>query len=328
MKRFKNILCMMERQATSQCAIERAVALAENNQASVTVATVIERVPAGVKISDGGTDPGDAQARLTDTEAQRLDTLIEPYRARVRMNTKALVGTSFLEIIREVIRSEHDLVIKCPESPSWLDRLFSGDDMHLLRKCPCPVWLVKPETQEPYHRILAAVDVEDDYPPTELQTRRALNGLVMELAGSLAVSEFAELHVVHAWEAFGEDALRHSGFMSRPEAEVDAYVEQVHRRHAELLDALLQESVAKLGGQDAVDYIRPQLHLLKGSARRVIPELVKRLKIDCIVMGTVARTGVPGFIIGNTAETILHQIDCSVLAVKPEGFLTPVTLDG
>ncbi len=328
MKRFKNILYMMERQATSQCAIERAVALAENNQASVTVATVIERVPAGIKISDGGTDPGDAQARLTDTEAQRLDTLIEPYRARVRMNTKVLVGTSFLEIIREVIRSEHDLVIKCPESPRWLDRLFSGDDMHLLRKCPCPVWLVKPETQEPYQRILAAVDVEDDYPPTELQTRRALNGLVMELAGSLAVSEFAELHVVHAWEAFGEDALRHSGFMSRPEAEVDAYVEQVHRRHAELLDALLQESVAKLGGQDAVDYIRPQLHLLKGSARRVIPELAKRLKIDCIVMGTVARTGVPGFIMGNTAETILQQIDCSVLAVKPEGFLTPVTLDG
>ncbi len=328
MKRFKNILYMMERQATSQCAIERAVALAENNQASVTVATVIERVPAGIKISDGGTDPGDAQARLTDTEAQRLDTLIEPYRARVRMNTKVLVGTSFLEIIREVIRSEHDLVIKCPESPSWLDRLFSGDDMHLLRKCPCPVWLVKPETQEPYQRILAAVDVEDDYPPTELQTRRALNGLVMELAGSLAVSEFAELHVVHAWEAFGEDALRHSGFMSRPEAEVDAYVEQVHRRHAELLDALLQESVAKLGGQDAVDYIRPQLHLLKGSARRMIPELAKRLKIDCIVMGTVARTGVPGFIMGNTAETMLQQIDCSVLAVKPEGFLTPVTLDG
>lgn len=328
MKRFKNILCMMERQATSQCAIERAVALAENNQASVTVATVIERVPAGIKVSDGGTDPGDALARLTDTEAQRLNTVIEPCRARVRMNTKVLVGTSFLEIIREVIRSEHDLVIKCPESPSWLDRLFSGDDMHLLRKCPCPVWLVKPETQEPYQRILAAVDVEDDYPRAELQTRRVLNELVMELACSLAVSEFAELHVVHAWEAFGENTLRHSGFMSRPEAEVDAYVGQVHRRHGELLDALLQESVAKLGGQDAMDYIRPQLHLVKGSARLVIPELAKGLKIDCIVMGTVARTGVPGFIMGNTAETILQQIDCSVLAVKPEGFLTPVTLDG
>jgi universal stress protein E len=47
-----------------------------------------------------------------------------------------------------------------------------------------------------------------------------------------------------------------------------------------------------------------------------------------VVMGTVARTGVPGFIMGNTAETILSQIDCSVLAIKPPGFTTPVTLAG
>jgi len=51
-------------------------------------------------------------------------------------------------------------VIKCPESPSWLDRFFSGDDMHLLRKCPCPVWLVKPQAPKTYRRILAAVDVD------------------------------------------------------------------------------------------------------------------------------------------------------------------------
>jgi nucleotide-binding universal stress UspA family protein len=44
-------------------------------------------------------------------------------------------------------------------------------------------------------------------------------------------------------------------------------------------------------------------------------------------MGTVARTGIPGLIIGNTAEAILDQITCSVLAAKPPGFVTPVTLD-
>jgi len=327
MKRFNNILCVTEPQAVGQCAIECAVALAENNQASMTVATVTERVPAGIEIPVLGSSPGHVRAKLMDAEAQRLNTLIAPYRARLKINTKVLVGTSFLEIIREVMRSEHDLVVKCSGSQEWLGHLFADDDMNLLRKCPCPVWLVKPETPQSNRRILAAVDVEDDYPPAELKTRQALNDMVMELAGSLAVSEFAELHVAHAWEAFGESTLRHSGFMSRPEAEVDVYVEQAHQRHAELLDALVQKSRSNLE-QDAMDYIRPQLHLLKGSARRVIPELAKRLEIDCIVMGTVARTGVPGFIMGNTAETILQLIDCSVLAVKPEGFSTPVTLDG
>ena len=54
--------------------------------------------------------------------------------------------------------------------------------------------------------------------------------------------------------------------------------------------------------------------------------MAKQLAADVIVMGTVARTGVPGFIMGNTAETILNQIDCSVLAIKPPGFETPVAV--
>jgi universal stress protein E len=88
----------------------------------------------------------------------------------------------------------------------------------------------------------------------------------------------------------------------------------------------MQETGAKLG-QDAMDYIKPQGHLLKGAARKEVPALAKHLQVDCIVMGTVARTGVRGFIMGNTAETILEQIACSVLAIKPPGFVTPVTLE-
>jgi nucleotide-binding universal stress UspA family protein len=48
------------------------------------------------------------------------------------------------------------------------------------------------------------------------------------------------------------------------------------------------------------------------------------LGIDVLVMGTVCRAGIPGFIIGNTAERVLDAVDCSVLVVKPEGFVSPV----
>ena len=47
---------------------------------------------------------------------------------------------------------------------------------------------------------------------------------------------------------------------------------------------------------------------------------------DLLVMGTIARTGIAGFIVGNTAERLLPRIPCSVLAIKPEGFVSPVTL--
>ena len=62
-------------------------------------------------------------------------------------------------------------------------------------------------------------------------------------------------------------------------------------------------------------------------ARKEIPALAKQIDADLVVMGTVVRTGVAGFIMGNTAETILNQSNCSVLAIKPPGFQTPVELD-
>ena len=67
-----------------------------------------------------------------------------------------------------------------------------------------------------------------------------------------------------------------------------------------------------------------KVHLPKGNAVDAIARLVRRDGIDVLVMGTVCRTGIPGFIIGNTAERVLDLVDCSVLVLKPEGFVSPV----
>lgn len=71
-----------------------------------------------------------------------------------------------------------------------------------------------------------------------------------------------------------------------------------------------------------------QLHVVKGPAKYVVPELARELAVDIVVMGTVARTGIDGFFMGNTAESILGELDCSVLTMKPPGFSSPVTLEG
>ena len=299
--------------------------MAENDQASLTIIDVAERIKAGLGMPDGGPISSALQAATVSEHSQGLETLVDPYRKRIEIQSKVLIGTPFLEIIREVLRNGHDLVIKMPETRDWLDRLFDSDDMHLLRKCPCPVWIIKPGAPKSYRRILAAVDVHDAYPPEELESRRGLNRQILEMASSLALSDFAELHIVHAWHAIGESAMR-GALMHTPEDKIIAYVEQVRQQHAASLDGLMHEVTGNLG-QDALDYLKPQAHLLKGWARKEIPALAKRIETDLVVMGTVARTGVPGFIMGNTAETILEQIDCSVLAIKPPGFVTPVTLE-
>ncbi len=54
--------------------------------------------------------------------------------------------------------------------------------------------------------------------------------------------------------------------------------------------------------------------------------LLRRERIDLIVMGTLARVGIPGLFIGNTAERTLDHVDCDILAIKPKEFVTPVQL--
>lgn len=327
MKSIRNILCVTFPWKNCKSVVERAVALAENNQASLTVVSMIERFIAAAGMLESEATPADLHALVAQGHEQRLAALIEPYQDRMSIQTQVLTGIPFLEVVREVLRCEYDLVIKPTEAHDWLDRLFNSDDMHLLRKCPCPVWLIKPEAPETCRRILAAVDAGDDYPQAELRTRYALNQQVLEMAGSLALSEFAELHIVHAWDAIGENLMRtRAPFMSGTEDKITRYVEQVRKRHQHNLEALMREMTHRLG-QNAIDYLKPQIHLIKGSARKEVPALSRQLEADLIVMGTVARTGIPGFIMGNTAESILNQIDCSVLAIKPPGFVTPVTLE-
>ena len=70
--------------------------------------------------------------------------------------------------------------------------------------------------------------------------------------------------------------------------------------------------------------LQHKVHLLKGDPAALIVDLAGKKRIELVVMGTVCRTGVAGFFIGNTAENVLQQVDCSVLTVKPEGFVFPV----
>ncbi len=319
MNRFKNILCVVEPGNAGKAALRRAVALAENNQASLTVLDVIAPWP------DQRQPAVELHMALVKSRTQAMDTAIKPYRERLSIQTRILHGLRFLEVVREVLRNGYDLVIKTAETQAWLGRLFGGDDMQLLRKCPCPVWLIKPEAPQACRRILAAVEIDDLYPSDECHAKRDLNRQILELAVSLALSESAELHLAHAWEAVAESTMK--GAWVRVAAEqVNQYVEQERERHEAGVEDLLRDVTGRLG-QESVEYLNPKIHLVKGWARKEIPALANRLGTDLVVMGTVARTGIPGVIIGNTAETILNLLDCSVLAIKPAGFSTPITLE-
>jgi nucleotide-binding universal stress UspA family protein len=323
MKRFKNILYVLGSESDDTCALARAVQLARANQARLTALAVVDELPAGTMLRGMALTTDTLQKAMVEASTTRLRELVDAVDPGGRIEVKVAAGTPFLQVIREVLRNGRDLVIKCTDAPGMVGRLFGSDDMHLLRKCPCPVWLCKPDAGGRYRRILATVDVEQFYPEHELQTRHALNLLLLELAASLAQTDSAELHVVYAWSAIGESVMRSTSLWA-PDEKIDAYIAAARERQERALDALLTElrTVIATRGESMPEPIR---HLPKGSARSEVPELARRIDADLVILGTLGRTGVPGLFIGNTAESVLHQVDCSVLALKPSGFVSPVT---
>jgi nucleotide-binding universal stress UspA family protein len=64
--------------------------------------------------------------------------------------------------------------------------------------------------------------------------------------------------------------------------------------------------------------------LLEGEPHQVVADRATRGGFDLVIMGTVARTGLAGLLMGNTAERVLRELRGSVLAVKPAGFETEI----
>jgi universal stress protein E len=295
MQRFRSILYLFDEEPAAVPAFRRAVDLARRNGARLTVAHCLH----GEERSDAWT--------------AKLQALVADEAAGVATAIRVLDGDPAVAAIRAVLRDGHDLVMKTGvEEHGWLAHLRVSVDERLLRECPCPVWIDRPHEGETYARILAAVDPHNEHAPD-------LEPNIVALAVSLAEIENAELHIAHAWRLEGEKRMRGRAFTDAARHEIDDMVAEERASHERALGRLL---APYRGGP-----VELHVHLEKGEPQVVIPALVERLGIDLIVMGTVARTGIGALLMGNTAEGILSQVRCSVLAVKPAGFKSPIGLD-
>ncbi len=316
MKRFKNILAVYDRAPGNESTLRRATTLAQRNGARLTVLEVIEE---SEYVSVLASILSEQQAaRILAERWVHLDRFVESIRHKgIQVRAEVVSGTPFLSIIQTVLRGGHDLVIMTAEAEGeWKKVLFGSTSMHLMRKCPCPVWITDPDHKsDNYNRVLVAVDTS-----TPGEENEVLNTVIMDLATSLARLDRSELHIVHAWELNKNDEVAvNSEITPATEYIVDRLIKKDRDAYQVGVDALL--------GKYELEDLSCQIHLQQGRARSAIPQLAAEIQTDLLVMGTVCRTGIAGFFIGNTAEHVLRQVNCSVLTLKPPAFRTPVTLE-
>jgi universal stress protein E len=303
MQRFAHILVVASDDDTTRDLLRSAVELAHRNGATITLFDVLESTRSrslnlGGRIVDLG-------AEMQSERLEQLGALAEEVNVPVRVD--AALGTAYIEIIRRVVAHGHDLVMVAPDAVQIRAGLAGASTtMHLLRKCPVPVWVGRPGHD--LHGVAVSIGPLDDPTPSTLTIT------LLQLASSLAASRHTDLHVIHAWRLEGESLLRG--------ARIDLTGPEVDRL------AAFARSEAETRVRQAIDDVASdvptRVHLRKGDPGKVIADVVGELRPEILVMGTLARTGIPGAIIGNTAERLLGTIETSVLAAKPEGFTSPV----
>ncbi len=303
MRRFSNILFSPLGESDNAAAVDRVAELAVDNNARLTLYGVVPEQSGLLRVLHPAAFFDEVQQAERDAMEKRLGR----WAARNPVpdaETTVEAGSQALSIINRVITNGHDLVVVTTDE----DREDHATIRRLLRKCPCPVWIIR-RTRARTQRVLAAVNPYPD--ETEL------NRTILELAASIVEQFGGELHLVHAWQLYGEATMRSSGFIRTTPGEI----EQMLKREEESQARALDELITHCGLQDSPW----RIHLDKGPPEEVVRRVAEKSRINLLIMGTLARTGTPGVLIGNTAERILDDVKCSVIAVKPPGFVSPIT---
>lgn len=290
--------------------LQRAVDMARSHNAQLTLFGVTEEIEKEYESWLTTKLPEDLEQAMQAKQSAALQAQADALRADyAAVDSVVAKGIPFIELIKQVQSGGHDLLILDAVSSQANHKRFMGSTTkHVLRKCPCAVLCVRGNKKTA--KVLAAVDVFAHKPESQ-----ALNLKVLAHAHAMAQQEQAELHVVYAQQPIGEPMLSSWGIGS---------ADMLDGMEADLIansqSKLLQLTESVCGSAEGV-----VMKTILGNPRDALPVYVKDQGIDLMAMGTVCRTGIKGFLIGNTAESILSEVECSILALKPDGFVSTVS---
>ena len=211
----------------------------------------------------------------------------------------------FEAIIEQVLTNNYDLVIKGTHQHDKLKSVvFTPTDWHILRKCPCPVLLVKEHAWPINGNILAAINVGSDE-----EEHHLLNEKITAEAKSLAHLIQGNVHLVNSFPGTPINIA-----IEIPEFNSSEYNNTMHKHHEESM----------INHANKFDICITKTHVEEGLPETVIEKVASKIDAELVILGTIGRTGISAALIGNTAEHVIDQLNCDVLALKPVGYVSPL----
>lgn len=293
MRVLNNILIALDFKTDEEKAkIDHAIALTQSNES--TTITLFTVVPEVTFDPEKDIVPAEKkQGLLLNKAKEQLDNIADTFIQGTQITCLAVVGTPSVEIVRQVLKGGHDLLLTSTRKEKAVkDHLLGSTMVELMRQCPCPVWAIKPETVSE-SKIMVGIHFDEEVE----DHNDSLNHRLLDIACLLAKDTNEEIHLVNIVK------------QSNDELTAERLIEL--NKLPETLSNVTSKIVPVV---------------LEGDVVVEVPEYTREQSIDILVMGMLSRTGLKGFFIGNTAEKIMDDIDCSLLVVKPKEFVSQITI--
>ena len=303
----KRILAVVDAERDNQPALSRAYELASKTGASVTAMMVVYDLSYDMTTMLSPDEREAMRDAVTKEHAKWLATHLQEQGFTETDIVVEWNNRSYESIIYYTLNNQIDLVVKATKKHDDLASvIFTPTDWHLMRKCPRPVLLVKEHGWPEGGEIIAAVNVgsEDD-------EHAALNDKLTVIANDYASLLKGSVNLVNSYPSTPLNIA-----IEVPEFDPDTYHDAVKNHHLKEM----RSHALKYGIPEDKCVVR------EGLPEKVIPQVAKALDAELVVIGTVGCVGISAALISNTAEHVIDELNCDVLAIKPDGFVSPLSV--
>jgi len=310
MEKYQKILAIVDPTTEDQKALKRALELARKTAAKITAFLTIYDFSYEMTTMLSSDERDAMRQSVINDRKQWLESLLAELDLN-GLNVDCQVvwhNRPFEQIIGQVLENGYDIVIKgTHQHDKFKSVIFTPTDWHILRKCPCPVLLVKEHSWPDNGNVLAALNIGSDE-----EEHKSLNDKITAEAKQLTKVMKANLHLVNSFPGTPVNIA-----IEIPEFNASDYNRTMLKHHQ---NAMLEHA-------KAFNIAPENTHIEEGLPEDVIESVANKLDAELVILGTIGRTGLSAALIGNTAEHVIDRLNCDVLALKPDGYISPLDVE-
>ena len=300
MKTFHQIIAAIDFTPSCRAALREAVYRAQLDGATVTAIHVMEDHLVRELKAALSTDEASVRQEW-ETRLQKFVAETDPGAATIQSEVR--VGHPFLELVQACATHKADLLVMGAKGSKDEPGRIGTIAAKCVRKAPVDVLIVRKTADGAFKHVVACVDFSENA------------AKAVQFALHVATQDTAKVDCLHVYQSASALALDYGGLATPlPPMVAD---ENVRKGWQAELDNFLEPLTRKAEGL-AVRHVIMEAP----SVRDALIDHIEKEGADLVVLGTRGKSGLRELLIGTTAEKIVQYAPCSILAVKPDDFVS------